>query len=58
MLHELRNPGIGGPQHDVLRRAGLHDAALVHDRDPVADAQRLVEVVADEQDGLAHPLLQ
>ena len=37
---------------------GLHDAPVAHDRDAVAEAQRLVEVVAHEQDGLLHARLQ
>jgi hypothetical protein len=36
-------------------RAGLHDPPLLHDRDGVAELQRLVEVVADEDDGLLQP---
>ena len=36
---------------DVLGRAALLDHAVVHDRDPVAHAQRLVLVVGDEQEG-------
>ena len=44
---------VGGRRHDVLGRAGLDDPAALHDRDAVADLQRLVEVVADEDDRLA-----
>ena len=43
---------VGRAEHDVLRRAELDDAAALHDGDVVADLQRLVEIVADEDDGL------
>jgi hypothetical protein len=43
---------------DALRRAELHDAAVLHDGDPVAEAQRLVQVVRDEHDRLAEVALQ
>ena len=50
--HELGDVIVRGAQHDVLRSARLHDAAVSHDRDPVAEPERLVEVMAHEQDRL------
>src|SRR5690606_39973157 len=44
---------IGGIEHDLRRRADLHDAPALHDGNAVADLERLVKVVADENDGLA-----
>src|ERR1700722_10156982 len=44
--------------HDVLRAAGLHDAAAFQDRDLVAELERLIQVVTDEQDGALYPRLQ
>src|SRR5882762_10512197 len=55
--HELGDVVVGGPLHDVLRRAGLHDAATLEDRDPVAELQGLIEIVAHEEDGLLYALL-
>ena len=55
---KLRDVVGGGRGHDRLRRAGLDDPAALHDRDRVADLERLVEIVADEDDGLVQPLLQ
>ena len=49
---EVAHIVVGGPEHDVLRRAGLDDAPALHDGDVVADLQRLFEVVADEDDRL------
>ena len=42
---------------DLLRRAHLDDASALHDRDAAADLERLVEVVADEEDGPLHGAL-
>jgi hypothetical protein len=36
---------------DLARGAALHDAPALHQRDAVADLERLVQVVADEDDG-------
>ncbi|MFU8842127.1 MAG: hypothetical protein ACNA8R_15700, partial [Nitriliruptoraceae bacterium] len=35
---------------DALRRADLDDVAVLHDRDAIAEPERLVEVVRDEHD--------
>ena len=53
---EVADVVVGRPQHDVLRRARLHDAAAFHDGDVAADLQRFLEVVADEDDGLLQRL--
>ena len=58
MLHELTDVGICRAQHDVLGRACLHDAPALEYRRLVAELQRLVEIVCDEQDRLAHARLQ
>ena len=49
---------VRGAQHDLFRLAVLDDPAVLHDRDAGADLQRLVEVVADEHDGLVQLPLQ
>jgi DNA topoisomerase I len=36
---------------DLARGAALHDAPAFHQRDAVADLERLVQIVADEDDG-------
>src|SRR5882672_8703284 len=43
---------------DLLRRALMHDAPGMHDRDAVAEAQRFWHVVGDEHDRLAEAALQ
>ena len=49
-----------GRRHQQLGRGRvlLDPAALAHDRDPVAHLDRLVDVVGDEEDGLADLRLQ
>ena len=48
-----RQQGLGvrmvGSVEDLLGRTELHDAAEVHDRDPVAEVTHHAEVVGDEQ---------
>ena len=58
MAYELGDVVVRGSLHDVLCRAGLHDASPFEDRDPVAELECLIEIVADEQNGLLHALLQ
>jgi len=41
---------VGRIARDFVRIADLHDAASLHDRDAVADPERLVQVVRDEHD--------
>ena len=55
---ELGDIGVGRVEHDLLGRADLDDDPVLHDRDAVADADRLVEVVGDEDRGLAEVLGQ
>ncbi len=50
---------VGGRHQQLGRgRVLLDPAALAHDRDPVAHLDRLVDVVGDEEDGLAELRLQ
>ena len=49
---ELLDMGVGGLEHDVLGTAFLHHRAIAEHGDAVADLQRLVEIVGDEQDRL------
>ncbi|HRP94784.1 MAG TPA: hypothetical protein PL143_00900 [Rhodocyclaceae bacterium] len=51
MLDEAGNVFGARIDEDLLGRADLHDHAVLHDRDAVAQAHRLVQVVRDEQDG-------
>ena len=53
VAHEVRHVVVGGRADQLLRRAELHDRAVAHDRDPVAQPQRLGQVVGDEQHRLA-----
>ena len=56
---EVLDEVVGG-RHQQLGRGrvlGQH-TALLHDRDPVAHLDRLVDVVGDEEDGLADVRLQ
>lgn len=50
---EVPDVVVGGRADDLLGRAELHDAAVAHQRDPVAQAQGLGEVVRDEDHGAA-----
>ena len=47
-----------GLQQDILRLPFLHQLAVLQDGNAVAQAQRLVQVVGDEDDGLVEPGLQ
>src|SRR5882757_10483133 len=58
MAHELGHIVIGGCQYDVFGSARLNDSAVLKNRNVIAQAQRLVQVVADKQDGLLHTSLQ
>jgi hypothetical protein len=51
VTHELGDVIVGRMLHDVLRAAGMDNAATFQDGDLIAELQRLVEVVTDEQDG-------
>ena len=51
---EVLDELVGGVHQQLGRGRVLGDlAALAHDRDPVAHLDRLVDVVGDEEDGLA-----
>lgn len=58
VLHELGDAGVRRPHDDILYGTRLHDATALEDRDLVAEPQRFVEIVADEQDGLFDARLQ
>ena len=58
MFDELGDIGVGRAQENILGRAALDDASSFEDGDPVADLERLVEIVADENDRLLEVLLQ
>jgi hypothetical protein len=55
---EVGDIGICRLQHNLFRCADLYDDAVLHDRDTVADADGLVEVVRDKHRGLAEFLCQ
>src|SRR5450631_2349658 len=58
MLDELGDVGVRRPEQDVLGGAHLHDASALQDGDGVAELQRLVEIVTDEDDRLLQFALQ
>ena len=53
VAHEVRDVLVGRLPDELLRRPELHDRAVAHDRDPVAEAKRLRQVVRDEEHRLA-----
>ena len=55
---EVLDVGIRGMEHEVHRRAHLHDRAIAHDGDPITELHRLAEVVGDEDHGLAELAMQ
>ena len=55
---ELAHVVVGGGADDLGRRPDLDEAAVLHDRDAVADLQGFVEVVRDEDDRLLEALLE
>src|SRR6218665_2782151 len=50
-FEEFAHVGVGRLGDDLVRRAFLHQVAAFHDGDAVAYAQRLLQVVRDEQHG-------
>ena len=58
ILHGLGNIVVRRVGQDVFWRSHLHDMAVAHDRDPVSEEHGLVEVMGDEDDGLAELRLQ
>ena len=57
-LDEGRDVLVRRLQHDVLAGSLLDDLAVAQDGDLVAEPQRLVEIVGDEDNGLLQFLLQ
>ena len=55
---EFANVVGRGVQDEFLGRAALLDPAVLHDGDAVGKPDRLVEIMGDEDDGLAKPRLQ
>src|SRR6056297_2104745 len=58
MRHEFGHVIDRGVGEDVLWRAALHDAPALHDRDPIAQLERLVQIVTDEDDGAVQLFLK
>ncbi len=50
---EVAHVVVGRRAHHLVGRADLHDLAVAHDQDPVAELERLGEVVGDEHHRLA-----
>ena len=55
---EVRDVVVRRRADELLRRRELDDLAVAHDRDPVAEAQRLGQVVGDEEHRLARLVLE
>ena len=58
VAHEVLDVLVGGRADELLRRAELHDRAVAHDRDAVAEPKRLGQVVRDEDHRLAGLVLE
>ncbi len=58
VFHEAFDIAGRGRGQDLLGGSRLHDGAVLHQHDPAAERDRLVEIVAHEDDGLAQPCLQ
>src|SRR5207248_3314822 len=58
VAREVRDVVVRRRADEVLRRAQLDDGPVAHDRDPVAEPQRLRQVVRDEDHRLARLVLQ
>src|SRR5699024_8708871 len=58
VLDETLDVVVGGLVEDLLGGADLCDPPVPEHADPIAQAHGLVEVVRDEHDRLAQPLLQ
>ncbi len=52
IAREIGDIVIDRVQHQIRRRADLHDAAAVHDCDAVGEPQRLEKIMGDEDDRL------
>ncbi len=57
-LVKSRTYSSAGARDDLVRRTDLDDLAVAHDQDPVAELQRLGEVVGDEDHRLADLVVQ
>ena len=55
---ELADVVVGGGADHLVRRTDLDDLAVAHDEDPVAELERLGEVVGDEDAGLLQLVLE
>ncbi|KAF5029047.1 hypothetical protein DSECCO2_652670 [anaerobic digester metagenome] len=55
---ELLDVGVLGVRQDLLRRPDLHDRAVFHQGDTIAEFQGLIQIVSHEDDGLTEPLLE
>ena len=58
LARELGDVAVGRRENEILRRADLHDAPVLHDGDAIGEPDRLVEIVGDEHDGLLQHRLQ
>src|SRR3954470_23042790 len=52
---ELGDERVPGRRENAIRRVVLHQQPILHQGEPVAHPDRLVDVVGDEDDGLAQP---
>ena len=55
---EVAHVVVGGRADHLVRRADLDDLAVAHDQDPVAELERLLQVVGDEDHRLADLVVQ
>ena len=53
VAREVLDVVVRGRADELLGRSELHDRAVAHDRDPVAEPERLGQVVGDEHRRLA-----
>src|SRR5674476_1197446 len=58
VLDELGDVVVGRVVEDLFGGADLHDLAVAHHGDLVAEAHGFVEVVGDEEDRLVEPVLK
>ena len=58
LAHEVAHVVVDGGAEQLVARAALHRLPVAHDQDPVAEAQRLAEVVGDEDHRLADLAVQ
>ncbi len=58
LADEVAHVVVGGCADHLGGRADLHDLAVAHDQDPVAELERLLQVVRDEDHRLADLFVQ